>query len=232
MMSLLEASIKRHSRLNPKLWRGDILKPDVRESLLRFGRAWQGYAKIPEEAVHDVLFVGGNASYYYGEDSDIDVHLLIDKASLGHGEIIDEFLDDRKSLWTMKHNVTVRGYPLEPYAQDLSESVPQGQGVYSLIHETWIDRPVLTKYDPDHDAQLARKVVHWKRTIDKAIEDGGAEHLSMLKEKLKDMRTRAIKSGGELSQNNLVFKELRNSGYLDRLKEKKRAEVDKELSLK
>lgn len=232
-MSLLEASIKRHTKLNPRLWKGKVLKPDVRESLLRFARAWQNYAKIPEHAVHDVLFVGGNASYYYSEDSDIDVHLLIDKEVLGHGELIDEFLDDRKSLWTMKHNVTVRGYTLEPYAQGLDEKTPDGQGSYSLISGEWLQAPVLTKYDPDKDHHLDRKVAHWKRTIQKAIDEGSVVGLQNLKERLKAMRTQGIKNeGGELSQKNLIFKELRNSGMLDRMKQKKRSEEDKELSLK
>ncbi len=38
-----------------------------------------------------------------------------------------------------------------------------------------------------------------------------------LKEKLRDMRASSIQRGGEFAVENLVFKELRNRGYLDKL---------------
>ena len=51
------------------------------------------------------------------------------------------------------------------------------------------------------------------------------------KEKLRDMRGAAIKRGGEFSFENLVFKELRNQGYLDKLSAYQRTNQDQELSL-
>ena len=38
-----------------------------------------------------------------------------------------------------------------------------------------------------------------------------------LKDKLRDMRSSAIQRGGEFAVENLVFKELRNRGYLDKM---------------
>lgn len=230
-MSLMEASIKRHTSLNPRLWDGDRLKPDVREALIRFGQAWAQYAKIPAEYVHDVMFVGGNASYYYSSESDIDVHVLIDKEALGDRDIIDQFLDDRKTLWTIKHHVTVMGYTVEPYAQSLSDPVPVDEAVYSLLSDEWVSRPVLKRYDPAKDSLLDSKVGHWKRVIDRAVEGTDAGSMRGLKERLKTMRGEGLKKGGELSQKNLVYKELRNSGHLDKLKLRLRSVEDAGLSL-
>jgi hypothetical protein len=52
-----------------------------------------------------------------------------------------------------------------------------------------------------------------------------------LKEKLREMRGAAIKKGGEFSFENLVFKELRNRGYLEKMSNYEKAQQDQALSL-
>ena len=46
------------------------------------------------------------------------------------------------------------------------------------------------------------------------------------------MRAAAIQQGGEFSFENLVFKELRNRGYMDKLSNYLKANKEKQLSLK
>jgi hypothetical protein len=46
------------------------------------------------------------------------------------------------------------------------------------------------------------------------------------------MRNAAISKGGEFSFENLVYKELRNQGYLDKLSVYAKTRQDKKLSLK
>ena len=53
-----------------------------------------------------------------------------------------------------------------------------------------------------------------------------------LKNRLKGMRASAIEKGGEVAPENLVFKELRNRGYLQKLSTYLRNLEDKDLSLK
>ena len=55
--------------------------------------------------------------------------------------------------------------------------------------------------------------------------------LNKLKEKIRTMRGSAIQRGGEFALENLVFKELRNRGYLDKLSKYIRTIEDKNLSL-
>ena len=52
-----------------------------------------------------------------------------------------------------------------------------------------------------------------------------------LKGRLKGMRSTAIEKGGESAPENLVFKELRNRGYLDKMNSYLRNLEDKNLSL-
>lgn len=204
----------------------------MRETLIRFGNAWRDFAKIPQQAVTDILMVGGNASYCYNDSSDIDVHLVVDRGQLGFGPIVDEFLADRKSLWTMKHAIRVKGYPVEPYAQDVSQAAPAGQGVFSLTRNEWVQKPTQTGYDPSQDTNLEGKVTHWKNTIDKALRDNrSVEEMKRLKDRISEMRKSGIALHGEFSPENLVFKALRNDGYLDKINDHARNLLDKSLSL-
>lgn len=227
-----ELALRRHPSLNPKLWDGDRLRPEVREALLRFAKAWQGFAKIPDNMVRDVWMVGGNASYFYSDGSDIDVHLLVDRSALGHGPIVDDFLKDRKTLWGLKHQATVRGYALEPYAQDVTERPPPGQGAYSLTTDSWVQRPSESEYDPSQDTVLAGKVAHWQSVVDKAVAaDAGADAVGSIKDRLAAMRKAGISRGGELNPENLVFKEVRSSGHLQKITDYLRRKGDQALSL-
>jgi hypothetical protein len=53
-----------------------------------------------------------------------------------------------------------------------------------------------------------------------------------LKKKFKTMRSAGLKKSGEFSVENLVFKELRNLGYLDKMNSYITSKQDEKLSLK
>ena len=56
--------------------------------------------------------------------------------------------------------------------------------------------------------------------------------LNQLKEQIRKMRAAGVQKGGEFSIENLVFKELRNKGYLDKLSKYVLQVEDKTFSLK
>ena len=230
-----EQTLLRHNEtLNPVIWdESGAVREDVRVHLLNFAEAWRRFAKIPESAVVDVILVGGNAGYYYNETSDLDVHLVINRSSMGLGQLTDEYLRDKKALWTIKHDVRVKGYQVEPYAQDVSERPPAGQGAYSLQRRQWIQRPINIDYDPRRDPILERRTRQWTDAIDKLTSgEHRTDDLESLKSKLADMRSKAIARGGELARDNLVFKNLRASGHLDKVQDLIRRETTDSLSLR
>ena len=53
-----------------------------------------------------------------------------------------------------------------------------------------------------------------------------------LKDKLKKYRTAGLEDGGEMSDENLVFKVLRRNGYIQKLFDFQTKHADKNLSLK
>ena len=229
----LKLQLQYHSELNPKLWDDFTLKPEVRSKLLQFGEVWRDYAKIPESAVKEIIMLGGNANYNYTDKSDIDVHVVVDKSLISKDNpLLDDYLQDKKQMWTMSHKITILGYGLEPYAQDISVEYPKNQGVYSLTKNEWIHKPVFVGDEMIKDPYLKKKVKFYMKMIDDMIDNHvDLDSVKHFKEKMRDMRGAAIKRGGEFSFENLVFKELRNQGYLDKLSEYQRSSQDQELSL-
>lgn len=68
----------------------------------------------------------------------------------------------------------------------------------------------------------------------KILEDINEEELSKIESLINDLyelRKTSIEEGGEYSIGNLIFKEFRNKGYLDNLKDRMRELINKELSL-
>ena len=83
------------------------------------------------------------------------------------------------------------------------------------------------------DPLLKQKVRDMMERIDDLIDTQAADItvLNKLKEKIRTMRGSAIQRGGEFALENLVFKELRNRGYLDKLSKYIRTIEDRNLSL-
>jgi hypothetical protein len=229
----LKLQLQYHSELNPKLWDDFKLKSQVRDKLLQFAEAWREFAKIPKNAVKEVILLGGNANYNYTDMSDLDVHLVVDKSLIAKDNpLLDDYLQDKKQMWTMAHKISILGYGLEPYAQDESVQYPKNQGVYSLTNDEWICKPVFIGDEMIKDPYLKKKVKFYMHMIDDMIKNHvDLDSVKHFKEKLRDMRGAAIKRGGEFSFENLVFKELRNQGYLDKLSAYQRTNQDQALSL-
>jgi hypothetical protein len=159
--------------------------------------------------------------------------LVVDKSEIAKDNpLLDDYLQDKKQMWTMSHHITILGYGLEPYAQDESVAYPKNQGVYSLTKNEWIAKPEFIGDDFLKDPYLKKKVKFYMHMIDDLIKSkAGDESIKVFKEKLRNMRGAAIKKGGEFSFENLVFKELRNQGYLDKLSSYQRTSLDQSLSL-
>lgn len=232
-ISEIDMTLQCHTELNPKLWNGEKLKPEVRKALIKFGETWAKYAKIPSDMILDIIMLGGNANYNYTPSSDIDVHIVVDRNKLGKDrEQVDELLQFKKSMWTLTHDIKVFGYPLEPYAQDISTTYPKDQGVYSLRKDQWLQIPGECGEAYIKDPLVQQKVEHYMNTIDQIIDSKmGEDAIDALKEKFKVMRSAGISRFGEYSRENLVFKELRNRGYLEKMTKYEKGLQDQQLSL-
>jgi hypothetical protein len=226
-----ELTLRYHDSLNPKLWNGDSLKSEIRSKLLVIAHTWAAFANIKSEAIVDIILVGGNANYNYTDFSDIDLHIVIDTDKMPDCKLLDDYLKDKKQLWGLVHDISIYGHDVELYAQDKSVAYTMGQGVYSIKNDQWLVHPEKTFPDLE-DPAISSKVDQYKQKINTLI-DSNADDAAFesLKKKFREMRTAGLKQAGEFSTENLVFKELRNQGYLDKMVNYINSRKDKELSL-
>ena len=230
-----ETTLEYHDELNPLLWSNDNFDAAARVALLKLADFWREDALIPKKAVKDILIVGGNANYNYTKYSDIDLHLLVNKDMIPDcdDEILDDYLKDKKKLWALTHDVKIYGIPVEIYAQGLDEKYGKDQGVFSIKNNKWIQKPKKTKIDVN-DAIVRKKAKDLENKI-RFIIDNKVDKIDVIKsfkEKLRNLRSVAVKQGGEFSVENLAYKEVRNKGLIDELQSYLDSLEDRTFSLK
>ena len=225
-------TLEYHDKLNPDFWDGYELKPEVREKLIQIGHEWAEWANVPTHSIKDFVFVGGNANFNYTAKSDVDLHLLVDKSEIADcPEFLEDYFEDKKDLWASKHDIKLYGHPVEIYAQDVGADFPAGQGVFSLTKNEWLAKPINKNVDLNK-IPAAPKATELKDQIQNMIKyNTDDQTMKSFKETLKDMRSNSIAQEGEFGQGNLIFKELRNLGYLDKINQYIRSKQDQRLSL-
>jgi hypothetical protein len=212
-------------RLNPKIWHGGELDPEVAQKLKEIADAFQEFIGIDLNIV-DYTITGSNANYTWTSHSDLDLHIIVEGLPSDEAR---ELFNAKKALWGEQHNITIKGLPVECYVQGEDEP-HHSTGVYSIVSNSWISEPKKVKPNIDDAAVNAKKesVIH---DIETAFLSNDLNKLRSVKEKITTMRRAGLERAGEWSVENLVFKILRNLGLIDKITEKIRELEDEELSL-
>ena len=140
-------------------------------------------------------------------------------------------------MWNRLHDFRIKGYEVEIYVQDVNDP-HEAQGLYSVLNDEWVKKPTLDKKDFDRDniKKKAASLMDQVDRIDKLIDDGKFEeaekYADKLKEKIRKMRKSGLETIGAYSVENLAFKVLRRTDYLEKLSNAKRKAYDSMLSLK
>jgi hypothetical protein len=210
--------VRYNSTLNPNLWDNDQLKPEVADKLHQIADAFTDFINVPELAIQDIIITGSNANYNWTEQSDIDLHLIVDISDfrLRCPELADEFFNDKKTLWNDQHDIEIYDQPVEVYVQP-SDQPHVASGQYSLSDSGWI---VFPEYRPPKidDTAVMAKVEQYKYEIDHIIEiRAGNKEVDRMKYRLGRMRRSGLARAGEFSVENITFKTLRNAGYIGKL---------------
>jgi Txe/YoeB family toxin of Txe-Axe toxin-antitoxin module len=228
--------------LNPEIWNdyesdNPVLKSNIRKALLNIAGEFMDF--LGEDLfIDDVRFTGSLANFNWSKFSDIDLHILVDFSQFDpeDREVYKELYNLKKTLFNTTHKITVKGYEVELYAEDINE-VHHSTGVYSVLFDQWVAKPEKEDVKIDRE-QLSQKSKNVMAKIDALIEDvsddeldTALEKIEKFKEKIKKYRSAGLEKDGEYSYENLVFKFLRRSGYIDRLFKFKNSLMDKKLSL-
>jgi hypothetical protein len=223
--------IRFHGSLNPRLWRNDTLRPEVRLKLLEAALAFYHFLDVDSLIVKDIIFTGSNAAYNYTVMSDIDIHLLVDFTNSACPDLATNFFTTKKALWSKTYDATVRSHAIELYVEDVADPVT-ANGVYSILRGHWLKIPSRDAPKPDDGA-----VVHKAQALADEIDgllDGvpGVADINDMLSRLYVLRQNGLMNGGEFSVENLSFKALRSLGYIDKLHDKRVEIRDEELSLR
>ena len=211
--------------LNPKIWKGNELDPQVISKLKDIAQAFEKFVGIDLDVV-DYTITGSNANYTWTEYSDLDLHLIIPGTPTDEQR---ELFTAKKALWAEQHTITIKGLPVETYIQGQDEP-HHSTGVYSIVKDQWLTKPKKVK-PRVNDAAVEAKKDSVMRDLETAMLSKDLEKLRAVKEKITKMRKAGLERAGEWSVENLVFKILRNLGMIDQLTEKIRELEDQELSL-
>ena len=218
-----------NSILNPAIWAtDDAIKPDVLNTLLKVANTFYKDTELTVP-LENIYFLGSTAGYNWTPTSDIDLHLVIDFAKIGDDEeLVKNYVDGLKSKWNQAHDIKIGNHPVEVYIQDKSET-NNSQSVYSLMKSTWVKKPKHEDIKVDKDA-IKKKYKQLVQSINVAIQEQDINKIKKLTKRIYDMRQSGLDKSGEYSTENLVFKLLRSTGYINKLRDTVMQLTDKELS--
>jgi predicted nucleotidyltransferase len=221
-----------HDELNPAIWTDKKLDTEIKDKLLEIATAFLETIDI-EVDVEDVTLTGSLANYNYTKYSDFDLHIITDYNDYDVDiDLLKDYFNAKKTVWNAHRDITIKGYDVEVYIQDVSEP-HHSTGVYSLKNDEWISEPKPTTTKQDIDAELvSKKKQAMLDIINYALSsECDVECADKAKEKFMELRKAGLEKGGELSPENLAFKELRRSGDVERLVKGILNKKDKKLSL-
>lgn len=232
----VEVNIEYHEELNPKLWSDNegeyTLHEDVLEALWENSEAFYEFLDMPELQVEDVIITGSSANFNWTASSDLDIHLVVDMKAVEKefGKLAVNYFSAQKKVFNDLHDIKIKGVPVEFYVQDKEEE-HTSTGVYSISSEDWVVKPRYEKPSVD-DAAVKTKAAELMTLIKEITQScTKADVLEKLMKKLSVMRQAGLDKGGEFSTENLVFKLLRNHGYLDMISDCKTKAYDRNLSV-
>lgn len=212
---LLTESIEVHDILNPKLYNGMEMKQEVFDKLTQIYKEFLDFIDIPLNIV-DVEVVGSNASYNYNENSDIDLHIIVNsEVTYVEPTILRQLYNDRKGAFNRDYDISVEGIPVELYIEDVNDGNATN-GRYSLLKQQWVLEPKPIHYEiPD----ISQDLMSYQEKCASLLLSDSAEEVRQFINDLYMMRKLGLAEGGEASTGNLIFKELRSMNMLQDLKD-------------
>ena len=208
-------AVKFHDHLNNKLWRGQNLRPEVKDQLEIITKDFLEELGIHGLDVEDITVSGSNAAYSYTPYSDLDLHILVDMSKYPDDDVYRELFNAKKTIYNDTHDIKIHGVPVELYVQDAREPVVS-LGEYSLKNNKWLRIPTKRRANFDQTA-TKQKYEKLLRLIESALKSKQYTKVNNILKTIKRYRQAGLDKGGEFGPENLAYKALRSQGYITKL---------------
>ena len=207
--------------LDPRLWDGDKLRPEVRTRALEIVTDLFADLKMPDLTIKNVEIRGSTVSYEYDDNADLSVRVFLDTSNY-RGDVkqlnalLKTYTDYLEALY--EGNLLLRGVPLEQqfYAVKRTSQEPQaGIGHYSLIDDAWMEHPSMqeSRFDRNQIMTDAKGfIAEYNRLVSDYFADKKAFDCGRLGAFTKEMRSyrgAGIDKDGTRSTPNLTYRMLR-----------------------
>ena len=225
------SSFKKRSELAPIWIDSNTLDSRVRLRLLDIADDFWEFVNLTWVKPSGIILTGSICNFNWSKFSDIDLHLIVDFDEIDDKtEFVRDYLDAKKNEWNSEHSdLTILGFPVELYVQNLGE-MPQSGGIYDLEENEWVKKPSMNDIRPIglDKFSIKKKAADIMTIIDDMynvlnstvdsheIEEIG-EDANYLWKKIKGMRKTSLEKNGESGAGNVVYKILRRTEYLDKL---------------
>ena len=225
-------SFKKKNTLAPKMWDGFELDSRARLKLLDIADDFWDFANITWVKRKGIHLTGSICNFNWSKFSDIDLHIVVDFSEVDERkDFVQEYFDGKKNEWNGKHSkLKIYGYPVELYVEDV-DAETASEGLYDLEKNEWIKKPNpngiksigLDKYEiKDKSAELMTAIDDLNDEFNETDDDAKlrkiGEKAHDLYDKIKKMRKSGLERGGENDPDNIAYKVLRRSGYMDTLR--------------
>jgi predicted nucleotidyltransferase len=227
------------SDLYPKIWDPSTkkLNANIRMKLKQIAEDFIRGFKHPLK-IKDIILTGSIANYNWNQYSDIDLHVLLDFNEIPdeYMEAFKDYFNAKKEIWNKTHNIIIVGHEVEVYIQDINEP-HHSTGVYSVMIDQWLKEPEIKKQDINYDDVISRtedfveQINKLSELVSKKDYQKAKVGIDNLKNKIKKYRQAGLEVEGEYSTENMVFKMLRNQGYLEQLSNLKFQAYDSDMGI-
>ncbi len=222
-------AVKFHDELNPAIFDGDYMKPEVRQQLLLIAEDFVDHLGINHLDIEDITVSGSSAAYSYTPHSDIDLHILVDMSKFKNDDVYRELFDAKKVVYNDAHDITIGGFDVELYVQDANQPVVS-LGEYSVKDDKWIRLPRKRRANFDQAATKAKYSKLYK-LAEFAVKSSDANKIQNVLRTIKKYRQAGLDLNGEFGPENLAYKALRTKGVIAELYKKLDELHSKKLSL-
>jgi|TARA_R110000824_G_scaffold39325_2_gene119005 hypothetical protein len=230
-------SFESHDTLEPTIWEGEEIHPEIREKLLTIAEGFIAGLPVPVK-IKDITLTGSLANYNWSNYSDVDLHIIVDFLDVDENRVlVKAFFDNARMKWNNNHNIRMKGYEVEIYVED-SRETHKSSGVYSLMNNEWNIRPnrYLSTIDFPAARRKAEDIEFQVNIVSNLVTakkyKAATRNIRRIKKKIKNLRRAGLESPQqEFSIENIAFKILRRNDTLGFLNDLKKRVYDDMMSI-